>query len=314
MRYFLLTIACFVLTQSIAQKEKKDYYSKEFSVLTENDAYMLKHKDGYYSAGLFLQLSKASEKDSHKIVTRYELGQAMFTTGDRRAVLRGEETIDRPYAGYLYAKYARDKFISNNEIFSWNASLGVTGRWSLAQQLQDAYHKLINLYYYPYWETQIPNAIGANAGINYKNNLTSSSLLKVVYTAEANAGMFYTNAKLGAYFCLGNFENNDNSALFNARINSKETSTKRKYELFVYCYPQIMFQGYNATLQGTLFYKTGNAITSKPNAVMYQQTFGIAYSKPRWTAKFETNYQTKETPLQNREQRYGSVQFAYRFN
>jgi lipid A 3-O-deacylase len=314
MRYWLLLIACFILTQSIAQKEKKHYYSKQFSLGIDNDAFMLKLKDGYYTNGVFLQLSKASQQNIAKIITRWELGQTMFTTGNRRAVLRGEETIDRPYCGYLYLKYGQDKFNTADEMLSWNVSVGATGRISLAQQLQDFYHQVIHLYYYPYWETQIPNGIGVNLGFNHRKTLASSSNAKIVSELEANLGMAYTNARIGANFCIGAFENNDNSALFATSINSKETSTKRKHEFFAYFHPQVIGQAYNATLQGMLFQKTGDAITSKPSPFMYQQTFGLVYAKPRWTAKLEATYQTKETPLQNRQQRYGGIHFAYRFN
>jgi len=308
-------IACFVVIQNISQAQKNVFYKKEFSFFTENDAYMFRLKDGYYTAGHFLQYSIAKERNSHKIINRFELGQTMFTTGNRRAVLRREETIDRPYCGYLYAKYVHEKHVSPEALFSWNVSIGATGKWSLAQQLQEAYHKLLNLYFYPYWETQIPNAIGVNAGLSYKRTLAASSYAKIVGMAEANAGMFYTNAKVGGYFCLGAFENNNNSALFNTRINNKATVSKREYELFFYFYPQLIAQGYNATTQGTLFYKTGApTITSKPSTIMYQQIFGLVYARPKWTARIETNYQTKETALQNRQQRYAGVQFAYRFN
>jgi hypothetical protein len=314
MRYWLFVFATIMLTQSIAQKQEKNYYSKEFSIGIDNDAFMLKLKDGYYTNGIFLQLSKASEQNIAKIITRWELGQTMFTTGNRRAVLRGEETIDRPYCGYLYLKYGQDRMLTSDGMLSYNVSIGVTGRLSLAQQLQEVYHKMIHLYFYPYWETQIQDAAGINFGVGSKQTLASSSHAKIVYDLEANLGMAYTNAKIGASFCIGQFENNNNSALFATNINKKETATKKKYELFGYFHPQIIAQAYNATTQGMLFYKTGNAITSKPSPIMYQQTFGLVYAKPRWTAKLEASYQTKETPLQNRQQRYGGIHFAYRFN
>lgn len=315
MKHWLLIIASFLLTESIAQKQEKKYYRKQFSIGIDNDAFMLKLKDGYYTNGIFLQLSKASQQNIAKVISRWELGQTMFTTGNRRAVLRGEETIDRPYCGYLYLKYGQDRMHSPDGILSYNVSLGATGRLSLAQQLQELYHKMIHLYFYPYWETQIPNAVGVNAGISGKRTLASSSLVKLVSELEANAGMFYTNAKLGGYLCIGQSENIDNSSLFGTSINSKETAAKHNYELFGYFKPQLIAQAYNATLQGTLFYKTGDqVITSKPSTLMYQQTFGLVYAKPRWTAKLEASFQTKETPLQNRQQRYGGLYFAYRFN
>lgn len=313
MKHWLIIMAFFAVAKSNAQQNKK-YYSKEFSVQTDNDVYLLNSKDGYYTNGIFLEYSIASEKNRQKKIDRFVLGQTMFTTGDKKAVWRNEESIDRPYCGYLFAKYIQEKFIDNETIFGWNFSLGVTGKWSLAQQLQDSYHKIIHVKTYPYWETQITNSFGFNAGVNYTKTLASSSIAKMVAVAEANAGMHYTNIKAAAYFCLGAFEKNNSSALLNARANATANNSKRKYELFFYFHPILIAQGYNATTQGTLFYKTNNAVTCKPQTFMYQHTWGIAYAASRVTGKLEATYQTKEASTQNRQQRYASIHFAYLFN
>ena len=313
MKHWLIIIASLTAVKCNAQECKK-YFSKEFSLQTDNDVYLLNLKDGYYTNGIFLQYSMASEKMGQKQIHRFALGQTMFTTGDKKAVSRNEEIIDRPYCGYLFAKYIHEQFIAAETILSWNFSLAVTGKWSLAQQLQESYHKLIHLKPYPFWDTQIPNTIGFNAGINYTKTLASTSIAKMVAVAEANAGMYHNNAKVAAYFCMGAFEKNNGSALFNARAGATANNSKRKYELFFYFHPQLIAQGYNATTQGTLFYKTNNAVTCKPQTFMYQQTWGIAYAAARLTGKLEATYQTKEASTQNRQQRYAGIHLAYLFN
>jgi hypothetical protein len=297
--------------EAIAQKQRP-VFTKELSLMLDNDAFMLKLKDGYYTNGVFIQVSKAKATNENKKIKRYELAQTMFTTGDRRAVLRNEEDIDRPYCGYLQAKYSIDWSTNKDQLLSWYSSIGVTGKVSLAQQLQDSYHKLIHLRPYPYWEIQLPNAIGFNTGIQAKQSKALSKYMQLTGFAEANLGMVYTNAKLGGYFTIGLFEKSQNSALFNNRIGT--VSFKHKHELMLYAKPMLTVQGYNATTQGMLGFDDKVALTSKPSTFMYQQAFGIVYANQGITARFETNWQTKETPLQLREQRYGSIQFAYRIH
>ena len=318
MKHWLVIIICLLSVTTFAQK--KNFYRKEFSVIIENDAFLLKLKDGYYTNGAFLQFSKAEEKNNHKIIHRFELGQTMYTTRDRRAVLRGLETIDRPYAGYFYGKYSRDKFYTPHQLFSYSIGLGATGKWSMAEQLQEWYHRVIGLYFYPYWETQIPNAIGADATIKYVGTIApdgaAKNLFKIVPTAQATVGNFFINAKVGAYFCFGAFEKNESSVLLNARVSKTQPSTKRKYELIFYFYPQLVAQAYNVTIQGNMFSKPTDSrvFTSLPEAIVYQQIFGAAYAKERWTTRFEIAYQSKEATSQRNAQRYGSLQLCYRFN
>ena len=54
--------------------------------------------------------------------------------------------------------------------------------------------------------------------------------------------------------------------------------------------------------------------TSMPETLIYQQVFGVAYAKERWTTRFEIAYQGKEATSQKNAQRYGSLQLCYRFN
>lgn len=317
MNFRLAALACFFITYLPAQKNKN--YSKEFLFITENDAYALKYNDSYYTNGFFFQLSKAKEKNNRKIINRYQLGQTMFTTRDRRQVWTGAEPLDRPYCGYLFAQFSKDICLNNSSIVTYKVEVGVTGDLSLARPLQEWYHKLIQLYFYPYWEQQIPNSIGINAGVKYattiNSNIANNSTLKIVPVTEANAGNFFINAKAGAYFCAGLFEPIANSALFNTRINKGESKVKRTRELFVYFYPQLIVQGYNATIQGNLFSKSlpANVFTSKPSTLQYQHSFGAVYAKNQWTYKIEAVYQTKDAQSQIQNHEYVGVHAAYRF-
>jgi hypothetical protein len=300
--------------------QNKNDYNKEFSFTTENDFYALKSNDSYYTNGLFLQFSKAKSIKGKKVISRLELGQTMFTQQHTGDTWRALEPEDRPFCGYLFLKYSKEKFLSRSNIFSYKLELGVTGELSLAQSLQESLHKVLKFSgYFPQWETQIPNSVGLNAGIKYVSTIAykkaDQSSYKIVPVVEANAGNYFINAKAGAYFCIGKFEKLDNSVLLNSRINTCEIKTKRDYELLLYYYPQIILQGYNATIQGDLFAKNLPAIVfvSNPETIMLQNTFGIAFAKKRWTTRVEAVYQTKEAVSQLNNHEYIGLQTAYRF-
>ncbi len=304
----------------VAKGQKTNVFSQEISFTTENDFYALKSNDSYYTNGLFLQFSKAKNINGKKIINRLALGQMIFTqqhTGDTWRII---EPLDRPFCGYLFVKYSKDKFLTNSRLFSYKIEIGATGDASLGKSLQESLHKLLDFSgYFPQWETQIPNSIGVTAGIKYAATIApekaNQSLFKIVPIVKANAGNYFINAKAGAYFCVGKFEKTENSVLLDARINATEVKNKRKHELIFYYFPQIIVQGYNATIQGNLFAKQMPSIVfvSKPETLVLQNTFGIAYANKRWTTKVEAIYQTKEAVSQLNNHEYVGLQAAYRF-
>jgi hypothetical protein len=307
----LILLVCFTGT---AQKN----YSTEWLFVNDNDLYLLQYRDSYYTNGFFIQFSKALDTTKQKIIKRFYVGQNMYNVLDRRATWRGEITFDRPYCGYLYAGFNRDKFITTEKLLSYGLEVGVTGDWSLGRQLQDWYHKKLGLFDYPYWQYQIPNAVGITAQFKYATTLWANKVnncnKKIMPFIEAKAGNFFVNTRIGSYFVWGRFEQSSNSSLLNAAISNMAYKKRNKNELFIYCLPQIIFQGYNATIQGNMFNKPNNIVfTSTPVPIIFQQTFGAVYATPKFTTRIEYIYQTKEAASQLKTHEYISLQGALRF-
>ena len=93
----------FLLSFCLAYGQQQTY-KNELIFRTDNDAYLLEKKDGYYTNGMFLKLNAATEKNNHKIINSYELGQMIYTPQDVN-FYRDGIGIDRPFCGYLYATY-----------------------------------------------------------------------------------------------------------------------------------------------------------------------------------------------------------------
>jgi len=313
----LLVIIVLNLLQFNIYAQNKNTNDQLFSFTVDNDFFLLNYTDSYYTNGFFFQLSKAKQRNNQKRITRYELGQTMFTTRERRLVWTGTEILDRQYCGYLYGRMVKDYFLQKDAFLSFKGEVGVTGDLSLAKPFHEWYHSVLGLFDYPYWDTQITNSIGANFGAKYIAPINAlkneHSLFKIITTSEANIGSYFNNLKLGSYFCIGNFEKVENSALFNNQISSNTTSNKNKKEWVFFFYPQLIYQAFNGTIQGNILKQQPESYLSKIQSIVYQHSFGFMYAQKKWAGKIEAIYQTKEATSQIQNHRYISLQAAYRF-
>lgn len=283
---------------------------KELSFITDNDAFLLKKRDAYYTNGLYIQYRFVNTTTVRKKVHALELGQMIFTPFSKKETITD---IDRPYCGYLFTRYSETVASANDAVFQWHATLGVVGSASLAEKLQNEYHKLLGFLRFKGWEYQVRNAIGLDAGIFYAfTALSFNDVFKVVPVAQANLGTTFTNTKMGVILSAGSFEKNNSSILFNTRVNNGTSIPKKKTEIFLYAYPSITYQVYNATLQGGLLSKGSGAVLADPKPFVLEQRYGIAYAEERISTRIELIHQSKETDKQTRAQVYGSIQIGYR--
>jgi hypothetical protein len=61
-------LASLFVTTAMAQTEVPPVFSREFSFTTENDAYLFRKNDAYYTNGFFFALKTAKEKKGKKRV------------------------------------------------------------------------------------------------------------------------------------------------------------------------------------------------------------------------------------------------------
>jgi hypothetical protein len=301
-----------VTSIGFSQNKSTSSFTKEFSFKTENDSYLFNLNDAYYSNGFMLNYNYAQEKKGVKKIHSFELGQKIFTPLIRKTITPAD--IDRAYCGYLYLKFAQTRFIKKDALFQFSGSLGIVGPAAWAEGLQNTYHSWLRYAKFTGWKYQIDNSLGIDFGATYATTIAATNGIKMVPVIQVNLGTTFTNASAGAMIVWGAFEKNSESALWNARISTKENTQKRKHEFFGYWYPQVIAQAYNATIEGGLFNKGSMAVTQQSSGLMYQQTLGACYASGRFTGKVEYVYQSKETPTQTKSQRYGSFQISYRIH
>ena len=310
--FYRIVLLVFITTPSLyGFSQYGEIYTKEFSFKTENDAYLFKMNDAYYTNGFYIGQSFVQTKNNSKRIHSFELGQKIFTPLKRASLTPAD--IDRAYCGYLFLNYGQTRFLKKESLIQFTGSLGIVGPASWGEGLQNTYHGWLN--YAPFfgWKYQIENSLGIDLGATYARTIAGNETMKLLPVAQLNIGTTYTNAKLGAMMVLGAFEKNSESALWNARLSETAGTQKRNHELFAYWYPQLIVQGYNATIQGGMFNKGTTAITQELSPLQFQQTIGLCYAQGRFTTRLEWVYQSKETPAQLKAQRYGVIQLGYRF-
>ncbi len=313
-RLFLYINGFLLLATTLkAQEKSAPVFGKEFSFTTENDAYLLQKKDAYYTNGVFFSLLKADQKKANKRIRNYQLGQMIFTPLSKRA---GPNEVDRPYCGLLFLKYSETRFQKNDSWIQFKVAPSMLGPASWGEGLQNSYHKLFGYSRFNGWQYQVQNAFGIDLGAAYAQTvLEDSSWLKLVPQATVNLGTTYTNASVGFYMVIGSFEKNSHSVLWNAGTSAVSENRRRKSELFVYWYPQIIYQAYNGTVQGGLLNKGDDgAVLRTSEKWMFQQSIGLCYGARKWSARVAWIYQTKEAVTQLSDQQYLSITTSFRLH
>src|SRR5689334_10267948 len=106
----VIIIVLVLLGQWAAAQERRNYFTKEAILLTDNDNYLVQKRDGYYTNGFYFALQQLTRKPTHKVIMRYELGQMIFNP--YKYSITQPENMDRPFAGYLYVKATRSRFFA----------------------------------------------------------------------------------------------------------------------------------------------------------------------------------------------------------
>lgn len=284
--------------------------AQQIGFTTENDAYLLKLKDAYYSNGIFLHLNYADEsKKKIKRVHRFELGQQIFTPLKRTT--RTPADIDRPYAGYTYIQYTRSWFNNEKSVLQVNGTLGIIGPASGGEALQNTYHRWLQYAPFLGWRYQISNQLVLNTGALYAHNILATNKFKWMGWGATQLGTAFVNASLGSKMLYGLFNSNQSSQLWNAAVEKKGMPSK---EFFIYWNPKITAQGYNATISGGSKTAADSAVTLNPKTLVFQNTIGLAYSEGRWAAQIELVHQSRETTIQLNRHHYLGLQLQYRIN
>jgi hypothetical protein len=251
-----------------------------------------------------------------KQTDQYEIGQKLFTAYSRKIYDVSE--IDRPIAGYLYAKFLRSGFMTRNRFFQWGVSLGTIGKAALGKQMQNGFHKLIDVdpsLWGWIWDYQLKTEPGINLHGLYAKGLIEdkTSFFQLTPVTNLTLGTSFTNISEVLFFQLGKLKPSGESAYWNASVEESDAGIIKKTELFFYYLPELKYQLYNATVQGGLFRKDKGPITSSVKPFVFTQQLGALCSLDRYTLRLGVVFETKEASTQRLNHVYASIQGSYRF-
>jgi lipid A 3-O-deacylase len=104
MKFILLTTLFFVLAITCALSQS---HKTEIGGENDNDSFLLKGSDRYYTDGAFIYYRIALRVNSNSELANkvlgFEIGQKIFTP--QSGYIPGPQYDDRPFAGYLYAGF-----------------------------------------------------------------------------------------------------------------------------------------------------------------------------------------------------------------
>ncbi|MBQ8723256.1 MAG: lipid A deacylase LpxR family protein, partial [Opitutales bacterium] len=170
---------------------KSDPSRASLSLLDEND-YWGKWSDKYYTNHTRIALTL--EEDIHGITPFFSIGQEIYTPKEREAVI--PDPKDHPYAGYIYFSFGSAWNDNNRTAFSQEIQIGATGEWSLAEQTQKEYHRMIDEIRPAGWDTQVHKRIVGQAIGDVRH--------RIMLCGECGNGAFAADAIVRGFGTLGN--------------------------------------------------------------------------------------------------------------
>ena len=313
MKYFILSLVVFISSYTIAQEK----FSKEISLITDNDLYVSTVRDRYYTSGIFLSysyLSKNKKESLDKRILEWKINHEMYTPF--KATVQNVNNHDRPFAGYLYGSFGIKRIYKNNQIFNTTAQIGVIGSNSYAEELQELIHNVYGFTEAIGWQNQIKNAFALNFNAEYLKMIVENQNqnFDITWTNNVNIGSVYTNISTGVYSRIGlkPLQNLANSIAFDTNLNNEQTNYFREIESFFYIKPMLRYAAYDATLQGSFFNNT-SPITKEIKPIVFDLEIGLKFTANRFNFGYSFHYNTsksKDLRFTN-GQSYGSIAINY---
>lgn len=313
MKYQLFFYSLFIPFLLFSQQK----FSKEISLITDNDLYVSTVKDRYYTSGIFLSykyLSKTKKENQEKKILEWQIGQEMFTPF--KSIVQSVNLHDRPFAGYLFGSFGVHRIYKNNTSLKTTLQIGVVGPNAYGKELQDFIHNIYGFNKAIGWKYQIKNAFGLNFNTNFTQFLVkdSSNHFDISWMSSFKLGTVYTNISSGFFARMGlkPLAKIANSIAFKTNLNDQNTRFIREIESFIYVKPTLRYAFYDATLQGS-FLNTTSIVTKELIPLVFNLEVGLKFTANRFNFGYIYNYTTnKSKGLRNDNgNSYGSIAIQY---
>lgn len=313
MKLFIFIIISFYSLVTISQEK----FSKEISLVTDNDLYASITRDRYYTSGIFLTyryLSNNKNESLEKRIVEWEVVQKMYTP--YVSIVDNILEHDRPFAGYLYTSFGINRVYKNEQILKTSVQIGVIGSNSYAEELQEFIHDIYGYRKAIGWEYQINNAFALNFNTTYLKTIlkTKKNYFDITWTNNLNLGTVFTNISTGLNTRIGfkPLQKITNTIAHNTNLNNNKTLNSREIESFFYLKPMLRYAIYDATLQGSFLSKS-NDVTKELIPLVFDVEVGLKFTYNRFNFGYAIIYNTSKSRglRYTNGNRYGRIAIKY---
>lgn len=311
---FIFLSCCFLFSVNFLAQQK---FSKEISLVTDNDLYTSADRDRYYTSGVFLTYRYLAENKNlnlEKRIFEWQIVHKMYTPN--KPIVQVISEHDRPFAGYLYGSFGIHRVYKTNTIFNTSLQIGVVGPSAKSDELQNGLHSLYGFREVTGWKYQIKDAFGLNFGAEYIKFLgkDSSNTLDASWVNSVNLGTVFSDVSTGLKLRLSfiPLQEITNSIAFNTNLNDENTKQKSQIESFFYFKPTLRYALYDATLQGS-FLNTSSEVTKELIPFVFDMELGFKFTANRFNFGYVFNYNTSKSEglRYTYGNKYGSIIINY---
>lgn len=272
----------------------------EIGLISDNDLWTSPVSDKYYTNGIELfyrYLGTHKTERLAKNITEFRIGQYIYNPQSPDV----EEVVyhDRPFAGYLFAEAGINKFYHNEDVLKVNFQAGVLGRESMAEETQKLIHNIFGYDPVRGWKYQIKSVAAFQANILYSKKVFPDKYKEKVdfhVIGKLSAGTIWMGASAGPMArisfkrpLLPVYE----SSLHGAALNNNKELYREQREFFLYLNPQINYQAYDATIEGSMF-NDDSPVTFPLLPFRFNAEAGVKYRYNSWNMSYSFNYRGKE--------------------
>lgn len=268
-------------------------YDDSFLISYDNDFFTA--TDRNYTQGYSFMLTHPSleknplnriflnTKNAHN---RYGLGFEHVGFTPRQIGSPNIQFGDRPFAAAAMIKSFKISMDTINHFrLITSMNIGIIGPAALGKEIQTGIHRAIDNVIPQGWQHQISNDIVLNYELNLNYQLVRlSEYFSLEGTGNMRVGTLFSSISTGIISALG-------------IINSPYTSgsLRRKFQIYLYAFPQIRGVAYDASLQGGLFSNSVYTIESEQiERFVGQLDYGLIIQTKKFFFEYGFSRTTRE--------------------
>lgn len=302
-----------------------------WSLTSENDKYGTRGSDRNYTNGLRLSMMKPVDlppelmqfladhtpffRYRDETYMLYSFGQNIFTPQD--ITVAEPQPNERPWAGYTYGSAALVSG-SRKMVDILEASVGVVGPSSLAEQTQREYHRLIHADMPRGWDNQLKDEPALMLSwerrwLNDKRFRDLPSSLGASPYLNLTVGNVYTYAATGISLRY----NFDGSSIQDEPLRVRPGLGGTTYYQDAKPFDFYLFGGIETRFMARNIFLDGNTFKSSPSVdkktVVADFQIGVAATFDKWRISYSLIRRTKEFKGQDKDDIFGAISLSTKF-